>query len=94
MLSTEEKSNSEAGIILSLDYLKLEAEKDGNLDLCMILDIAHQLAEDPSVSYEALLSKISHKEDMIKASLFVVQFLSASQEMRDKILSVIDLSEQ
>lgn len=93
MLSTEQKPNNEANILLSLDYLKMEAKKDGNFDLCVILDIAHQLAEEPSMGYEELLSRISHKEDMLKASIFVVQFLSASQDMRDKILSAIDLSE-
>jgi len=92
MLTIKEKINiarTGNNILFSLDYLRREAEREGNSDLSLILEIAHQLASYPSISHE-VLSRVSRDDDALKAALFVVKFLSASKEIQGDVISRVE----
>ncbi len=81
--------NTEQNIIYSLDYLKKEAKKEGSTDLYMILEIAHDMALNPSIINEKV-QDIDDAQDVLAASYFVFKYLSASKEIQSRLLSEIN----
>lgn len=91
MLNIKEETNIEHtgnNILLSLDYLKREAKREGNSNLSMILETAHQLASNPSITHE-VFSRISRNDDVLKAAFFIVKFLSVSKKMQEDVISKV-----
>ena len=86
-----ETHNNENNILLSLDYLALEAERTGAHYLGSVLKIIRQAYESGSESL--LLSHVANDDDISVAAQFLLKFLMSSPAVKRSVLREIQREE-
>tara|TARA_R110002072_G_scaffold162594_3_gene314608 strand:+ start:348 stop:638 length:291 start_codon:yes stop_codon:yes gene_type:complete len=86
--NTQIKNNTD-NILLSLEYLKEEAKRDGDLRLYEILDTACILGKSSRLPLSARQENNGIDRDLFQAAIFLLKFLQSSDKSRETVLEIL-----